>query len=194
MNPIFGRFVDPFVAVGRGQAPAGLGASPEAGEKSAVAAYGVVDAQRAEGVPEGGGLAGDDGFAEVVLEAVDDSGGGEAGAADEEGIGVRDVGLAGERVGTLFRLVVDVHHVSELTTRHDLESHRLPVRVAGDADRLGVRAHDGHPAYAELLERLEHDLGKPVVTSQCATLWYALRALKIDDPVRGYGSLLAGGA
>lgn len=45
-----------------------------------------------------------------------------------------------------------------------------------------------------IVERLEHDLGKPVVTSQCATLWYALRALKINDPVRGYGRLLARGA
>ena len=45
-----------------------------------------------------------------------------------------------------------------------------------------------------IVERLERDLGKPVVTSQCATLWYALRALKITDPVRGYGRLLASGA
>jgi maleate isomerase len=42
-----------------------------------------------------------------------------------------------------------------------------------------------------VVERLERELGKPVVTSQCATLWYALRALGIKDPVRGYGRLLA---
>jgi maleate cis-trans isomerase len=42
-----------------------------------------------------------------------------------------------------------------------------------------------------IVERLEHDLGKPVVTSQTATLWCALRALGIKDPVRGYGLLLA---
>ena len=44
---------------------------------------------------------------------------------------------------------------------------------------------------AGIVDRLEHDLGKPVVTSQTATLWYALRALGINDPVRGYGRLLA---
>ena len=41
-----------------------------------------------------------------------------------------------------------------------------------------------------IVERLEQDLGKPVVTSQTATLWHALRALGIKDPVRGYGRLL----
>ena len=33
-------------------------------------------------------------------------------------------------------------------------------------------------------------LNKPVVTSQTATLWWALRAMGIKDPVRGYGRLL----
>jgi maleate isomerase len=45
---------------------------------------------------------------------------------------------------------------------------------------------------AGIVERLERDLGKPVVTSQTATLWYALRAVGVSDPVRGYGRLLAG--
>lgn len=44
---------------------------------------------------------------------------------------------------------------------------------------------------AGVVERLEHDLGKPVVTSQAATLWQALRTLGNADPVRGYGRLLA---
>jgi maleate cis-trans isomerase len=43
-----------------------------------------------------------------------------------------------------------------------------------------------------IVERLERDLGKPVVTSQCATLWFALRAMNVKDPIRGYGRLLAG--
>jgi maleate isomerase len=46
---------------------------------------------------------------------------------------------------------------------------------------------------AGIVERLERDVGKPVVTSQTATLWYALRALGITEPVRGYGRLLAEG-
>jgi maleate isomerase len=44
---------------------------------------------------------------------------------------------------------------------------------------------------AGIVERLERDLAKPVVTSQAATLWYALRTLGIERPVMGYGRLLA---
>jgi maleate cis-trans isomerase len=44
---------------------------------------------------------------------------------------------------------------------------------------------------AGIVHRLERELGKPVVTSQCATLWYALRALGLKDPIRGYGRLLS---
>jgi maleate isomerase len=43
---------------------------------------------------------------------------------------------------------------------------------------------------AGIVERLERDLGKPVVTSQAATLWQALRTVGIREPVRGYGRLL----
>lgn len=42
-----------------------------------------------------------------------------------------------------------------------------------------------------IIERLERDLGKPVVTSQTATLWQALRTVGIKGPVSGYGRLLA---
>jgi maleate isomerase len=42
-----------------------------------------------------------------------------------------------------------------------------------------------------IVERLEHDLSTPVVTSQTATLWHALRTLKMPDEITGYGRLLA---
>ena len=45
---------------------------------------------------------------------------------------------------------------------------------------------------AGIVERLERDLGKPVVTSQTATLWCALATLGVEERVRGYGRLLAG--
>ncbi|HET7343736.1 MAG TPA: hypothetical protein VFL90_19890 [Methylomirabilota bacterium] len=44
-----------------------------------------------------------------------------------------------------------------------------------------------------IVERLEHDLGKPVVTSQTATLWRALRLLGVEERVKGFGRLLSGG-
>lgn len=43
---------------------------------------------------------------------------------------------------------------------------------------------------AEIAERLEADLGKPVVTSNQATMWAALRRVGVRDVVRGYGRLL----
>lgn len=44
---------------------------------------------------------------------------------------------------------------------------------------------------AGIVERLERDLGKPVITSQTATLWRALRLLGLAAPVTGHGRLLA---
>jgi len=44
---------------------------------------------------------------------------------------------------------------------------------------------------AGIVERLERDLGKPVVTSQTATLWCALKTLAVNEPVHGFGRLLA---
>jgi maleate isomerase len=45
---------------------------------------------------------------------------------------------------------------------------------------------------AGMVERLERKLGKPVVTSQTATLWQSLQLLGLNERVRGFGSLLAG--
>jgi len=61
---------------------------------------------------------------------------------------------------------------------------------APDADAILISG-TGLPT-AGVVERLERDLGKPVVTGQVATLWRALRAVGVVQPVRGYGRLLAG--
>jgi len=42
----------------------------------------------------------------------------------------------------------------------------------------------------EVIEALEADLGKPVVTSNQASLWKALRVGGIREKIFGYGSLL----
>ena len=42
----------------------------------------------------------------------------------------------------------------------------------------------------DAIEPLEKTLGKPVVSSNSATLWHALRRAGIDDPVSGLGTLL----
>jgi maleate cis-trans isomerase len=41
-----------------------------------------------------------------------------------------------------------------------------------------------------VLDVLEQDLGKPVISSVAALTWAALRAVKVGDPIRGYGRIL----
>ena len=42
----------------------------------------------------------------------------------------------------------------------------------------------------EVIERLEKETGKPVITTTQATVWAALRAVGYTAPVNGYGRLL----
>ena len=44
---------------------------------------------------------------------------------------------------------------------------------------------------AGIIQRLEDEIGKPVVTGQTAALWQALRVAGVDAHVKGYGRLLA---
>ena len=64
-----------------------------------------------------------------------------------------------------------------------------------------VRAHrnDATDAYfvscaqtrvVEVIGAIERDLGRPVITSNQAATWYALRQRGISDPVRGFGTLM----
>jgi maleate isomerase len=41
----------------------------------------------------------------------------------------------------------------------------------------------------EIIQPLEDETGKPVISSNQATLWYALRVLGIEDAIKGYGRL-----
>lgn len=43
-----------------------------------------------------------------------------------------------------------------------------------------------------IIDRLEHDLAKPVVTSQTATMWHTLQVLAHPTRINGHGRLLAG--
>ena len=42
----------------------------------------------------------------------------------------------------------------------------------------------------DVLEPLEHDLGKPVISSVQASLWQALRLAGVRQPIPGFGRLL----
>jgi maleate cis-trans isomerase len=41
----------------------------------------------------------------------------------------------------------------------------------------------------EIIQPLEDETGKPVISSNQATLWYALQVLGIEDAIKGYGRL-----
>lgn len=43
----------------------------------------------------------------------------------------------------------------------------------------------------EIIEKLEHDLEKPVITSNQATMWNLLRLANVKDKIEGYGQLLS---
>ena len=43
----------------------------------------------------------------------------------------------------------------------------------------------------DMLERLERELGKPVISSASAMMWNALRTAGVNTPVEGYGRLLS---
>ena len=44
---------------------------------------------------------------------------------------------------------------------------------------------------AQVIDRLERDLGKPVITSNQATMWLAFRKIGITEPVAGAGRLMS---
>jgi len=47
----------------------------------------------------------------------------------------------------------------------------------------------GMPTIATL-EKMERDLGKPVVSAAAAMMWNALRVAGVSAPISGFGSLL----
>ncbi len=58
---------------------------------------------------------------------------------------------------------------------------------APDADALFISC--GNLRSVEILSALEQATGKPVISSNQALLWSALRAAGVDEPVVGFGSL-----
>lgn len=92
--------------------------------------------------------------------------------------------------------------VLSLESLGHVDSYRIPAtspeevyRLARSADRPEAQAIfiscTNFPT-AEVIDRLEADTGKPVVTSNQASLWLALKRLGIAEPVLGAGMLLAG--
>ena len=63
-------------------------------------------------------------------------------------------------------------------------------KAADRPDAEGVFISCTNLATSDIIERLEQDLGKPVITSNHATMWYGLRSMGVDDVVHNAGKLL----
>ncbi len=89
--------------------------------------------------------------------------------------------------------VIAHHRLEDVTNIYEETEERAYVlgRRADRADADAVLLSGTGLPTAGIVERLERDLGKPVVTSQVATLWHALRTVGITDRVLGYGRLLS---
>ena len=91
--------------------------------------------------------------------------------------------------------VVGYARLTGVTNIYD-ESEERAYRLARQADVPNADAvllsGTGLPTIG-VLELLERDLGKPVVSSNQALLWRALRMAGVREPVPGFGRLLTGG-
>jgi maleate isomerase len=63
-------------------------------------------------------------------------------------------------------------------------------READTPDADGVFIPDTAIRTIEIIEALEQDLGKPVVTANQATMWHALRTAGINAPIERFGKLM----
>jgi maleate cis-trans isomerase len=103
------------------------------------------------------------------------------------------IGAAGRAYWTAAGFEVVGHGQLEGVANIYAETEARAYALGRQADAPGAQAvlisGTGLPTIG-MIERLERDLGKPVVTSQTATLWHALRELGIKDPVPHYGRLL----
>jgi len=58
-----------------------------------------------------------------------------------------------------------------------------------DSEAIFISCTDLHTI--EIIEKLENDLQKPVISSNQATMWNMLRLANINDKIQGYGQLLS---
>lgn len=92
-----------------------------------------------------------------------------------------------------------VVHERGLGLRRNVDFANLPsyasYRLAREAFQEAPEADGLYISCAEWevsrnIQRLEQDLGRPVVAATQASCWWTLNVLKIHEPVRGYGRLM----
>ncbi|MBN1191430.1 MAG: aspartate/glutamate racemase family protein [Dehalococcoidales bacterium] len=78
----------------------------------------------------------------------------------------------------------EIHRVSQETLRQLAKAVDTP-----ESEALFISCTSLHTF--EIIEKLETDLGKPVITSNQVTIWNMLRLAGINDKIAGYGQLLS---
>jgi len=73
----------------------------------------------------------------------------------------------------------------------DVESLHRQIRAACPPEADGVLIAGTGFRCVAILEALERDLGRPVVSANQASLWHCLRLSGVRSPVAGYGALFA---
>jgi maleate isomerase len=88
--------------------------------------------------------------------------------------------------------VVNHDNLKDITNIYDTTPEQA-YRLARSVDRPEAGAvflsGTGMPT-VRVLEMLETDLQKPVISSNAAMMWLALRACRVNEPIAGYGRLL----
>jgi maleate cis-trans isomerase len=98
-----------------------------------------------------------------------------------EGYGIQVVVIRGMEIA-------DSWSIAQLAPTAALDLGRQALQQATTANGLFLSC--GNMRTVEILDQLEHETGCPVVSSNQAMLWYALKTLGVKETVRGYGRLL----
>lgn len=77
-------------------------------------------------------------------------------------------------------------------TAQQIEPLHAQIRAASPADADGVLIAGTGFRCVGIIDALEQDLGRPVVTANQASLWHCLRRAGVRAEVTGYGRLLRG--
>jgi maleate cis-trans isomerase len=85
-----------------------------------------------------------------------------------------------------FANLPGVTNIYELTAEH---AYKLGRSIDAETAEAVFLTGTGMPT-VPILQALEHELGKPVISSASATMWHALRSSGVGEPIEGYGRLL----
>ena len=103
------------------------------------------------------------------------------------------IGALGRAYWEAAGFEIVAHRRLEGVTNIYAESAERAYQLAREADTPDAEAvllsGTGLPT-VDVLEPLEHDLGKPVISSMQASLWHALRLAGVRHPIHGFGRLL----